>query len=114
MAFGRPTALGSHWISKKGIFHGPRVMKPEEFKSFFIKDPEWAKKNNKRIQNYKVIKGKRLPKDTKLKIGTLKGTKKLAIQSFMGKKLPKIKIKSHLRRSKKRITRVKLHYRRRH
>jgi hypothetical protein len=109
-----PQEKGSHWKGKTGLYHGPRIMQPKAFKKFYLKDPEWVRKNQERIENYDVIKGIRLPENTKVVTGVLKKNKRLAIQSFIGMKLPKVRVKAHRRRQKGRRVIVHSFYRRIH
>lgn len=91
-----PQAIGTLWHGKDFI-HGPRYKKPSEFidKRVYIVKQDWARKRHltvpktipKRINRFAQKEELHLPKnyreDIRLKVGTLKKTKKLGIQSFI-------------------------------
>lgn len=75
--------IGSFWMGEEDTFlHGPRQRKPEDFrktkegKSIWIEDQDWARK---RHLSWRV----KLPKSSRIKIGTLEKEGNLGIQSFI-------------------------------
>ena len=91
-----PQKVGTLWYGQYFI-HGPRYKKPLEFidKRVYIVNQDWAEKRHlivpksipTKIKQFAQKEELKLPKDYKdkmrLKVGTLKKTKKLGIQSFI-------------------------------
>lgn len=70
-----PQEKGSKWKTERYI-HGPRVRKPEDFQKIYLVSPDWAEK-----RRLKLIK--KPSEITKVKVGTLKKTGELAVQSYL-------------------------------
>ena len=89
-----PQGLGTVWRSKDYV-HGPRVRQPEQFSKLYVFSINRAK-----ARHIPLIKK---PKDaTKAKVGPLKSSGRLAVQSYLT-------VRTHLRRGK-----LIYNYRRRH
>lgn len=105
---------GEFWIGKgkDANIHGPRVKQPDKFKKVYVVPQEWARK-----RGLKLIEG--LPKESKVKVGTLKSSNDLAVQSYMTSikhsdalvnSLPHKTVKPLLRLLLKRNDGVRQHY----
>lgn len=79
----RPKAVGTAWISSAEKVHGPRIEKPDKFKNLYTENQDWIEKRKHHITNYNIFKHAKLPNSSKLKVGTLKKTGQLAIQSVI-------------------------------
>ena len=91
-----PQRIGTLWHGQDFI-HGPRYKKPSDFvdRKSYIVNQDWARKRHliipksfpNKVKRFAQKEDLRLPKNYKkemrLKVGTLKKTKKLGIQSFI-------------------------------